>query len=104
MSFPELTKTKPDWKIETLPQININSQAFLDKEYLELKNKFSKVAFLDYQVIDKYLYYNSGIPSSRIRVQVFCSSSTFISQTREEIYVQGHYPISANWYDDLNER
>jgi len=76
MSFPELTKTKPDWKIETLPQININSQAFLDKEYLELNNKFSKVAFLDYQVIDKYLYYSSGIPSSRIRVQVICSSST----------------------------
>jgi len=76
MSFPELTKTKPDWKIETLPQININSQAFLDKEYLELNNKFSKVPFLDYQVIDKYLYYSSGIPSSRIRVQVICSSST----------------------------
>jgi len=74
MSLPKLTKTKPAWKIETLPQININSQAFLDKEYLELKNKFSKVAFLDYQVIDKYLYYNSGIPSSRIRVQVICSS------------------------------
>jgi len=48
MSLPKLTKTKPAWKIETLPQININSQAFLDKEYLELKNKFSKITFLDY--------------------------------------------------------
>lgn len=45
------------------PEIDLESNAFQDEEYVSLREKFSSSKLADFQVVDKFIYYRTTLPN-----------------------------------------